>query len=66
MAKKLLTGEVWTNSKNWNRNLMFTSNDGKHEGRVYGCPEKIAVLGTTALYVHVTKKGDIFYYHSEG
>jgi hypothetical protein len=62
-----IKGEVWTNSKNWDENLMFTSNNGKYEGKVLGCPEYTAKLGITACEVIVIKKknDDNFYYHSE-
>lgn len=60
-----LKGEVWTNSEN-GENLMFTSDDGKHEGKVFGCPEGIAYLGMVANDVVVTKHGKQFHYYSEG
>lgn len=61
----LIYGDVWTNSEEWNKDLMFTSEDGRMEGPVYDCPPNTAKLGVTANEVAVVRRGDCFYYHSE-
>ena len=61
----MIKGEIWTNETEWNKGLMFTSDNGKHEGPVDGCPEQTAKLGVTACEVKVTKRGNRYQYHSE-
>ncbi len=61
----MIKGEIWTNNSEWNKDLMFTSNNGKHEGPVDGCPPYTAKLGVTACEVNVTKRGNRYVYHSE-
>ena len=61
----LIYGDVWTNSEEWDKDLMFTSEDGRYEGQVYDCPKHTAKLGVTANEVAVIKRGDNYFYHSE-